>query len=312
MRCFKPKIAFFLSALLGVACPKAQPLLTPQPLPSDAPWLLFLKQKGLAPALAPGWEKAFLAYELQAGCPLTYEATLKTETRNTDQQPTSLPDQQDGLAIFQIEPNKEGALFSSAKSSLPFESNPGIWLDHFWVADVKVSLAVSAQQLQSQSAPRAPWVDLINAPGAALFFPSLPGESTQLGQRWTANQETNSNPQPDSSQWMPWKKQAPTNYQIEALYSLNGERLAVITAQWSKEGSWSQNPEAPFYQATESGLATYLWLADRGWPLLSEVFVTVNLRTTALDTPEQFYSYTLLGRSILTESCAGLSLPTYR
>ena len=313
MRCLKPSPTFLLSALFCVACPKAQPPLLIPTLPSDPPWMLFLKKKGLSPLASPGWESALLAYEFQEGCPLTYEASLKTEASNTtNQQSTSLPNRQDGLALFKIEPTKEGALFSSAKSSLPFESAPGVWLDHFWVEDVKVPLAVSAQQLQSKSAPKAPWVDLINAPGASLFFPNLPGESTHLGQRWTAKQETNSNPQLEPSQWMPWKTQEPTNYQAEALYSLYGERLVVITAQWSKQGAWSKDPESPFYQATENGLATYLWLADRGWPLLSEVFVTISLRTTELDKPEDFYSYTLIGRSILTKSCAGLSLPPSR
>jgi hypothetical protein len=273
--------------------------------------MLFLKKNGLDPAPAPGWEKAFMAYELQAECPLTYEAHLKTETRTTtDQQSTSLPEQQEALAMFQLEPTKEGALFSSARSSLPFESAPGVWLDHFWQESIKVSLAVSTQQLQSNSVPRSPWVDLIKAPGAALFFPGLPGESTHLGQRWTTNQEINSNPQLEPSQWMPWKTQEPTEYQLEGIYSLRGERLAVITAQWSKRGSWSKDPESPFYQATESGLATYLWLADRGWPLLSEIFVTVSLNTAALDRPDSFYSYTLLGRAALTKSCAGVSLPS--
>src|SRR5262249_28088634 len=150
---------------------------------------------------------------------------------------------------------------------------PGVKLEHFWRYLAPAHLQSSPEALLVDGGARSTWNRLGETFGTSIFFPVLPSGQVLLGEGWDASLAAAAPPDTDG-QWMPWKIPAQARFRLDAFYEIGGERVALILASWSRQGDWSdeKDPRAPIFHAKETGEASYLWLLERGWPLLGEVF----------------------------------------
>jgi hypothetical protein len=303
--------ALLLSALLAGcrAKPEAAPRIAPEA--SDPQWARLLKASGLKISPRPDDTKAELSYRLRAKCPLVYSARL-TEERDeaTDAAPASLPAWRELAAEFRLLPTDTNKVFLSL-SSAPLESGrevaPGIWLDHLRQGAAPLTLSATPEALVAAEAARASWEYLGDSFGASIFFPIMTGGAAILGEGWDAPFAAAVDPEDPLGRNMPWRAPAAARFRFDGVYEIKGERAALILASWSREGTWT-SPDAadsPRFEGKETGQASYLFLVDRGWPLLSEVFVQRTEEVLSPDAPRKETTRTFLGLSYLREACAG-------
>jgi hypothetical protein len=251
---------------------------------------------------------ASLALSYQAHCSLDYELHLVRESSLTeDGQARTLAERTDDQARLALAPEGDSlrAVFSRVRhlGSQDRPSHVEVEENSFLLSPAREHLHETAPQSQG-SAPPTPapsalgWEELglffpaLSPSGGLLWSPAVPQALGSFGDRAT---------QEDTERATAW---------IDSVYSLDGEPLALLFSTWKETHTTADiRPDAPLVRRSVLGSSVTLWAVNRGWPVFSDVFVSVEEERVSRQQSTQKARWVFGGQAFLRDSCGGFRLP---